>query len=96
VGADSPTEGGAVLRTDESAPGRRAGGPVRNPDANTVKMPHRALAHYPGFERSLYLTDRRSDQPMATGGMVTDQSTPMHPATAHTLTRLLRQQGYRW
>ncbi len=30
---------------------------------------------------------------MATGGMVTDQSTPMHPATAHTLTRLLRQQG---
>jgi len=29
----------------------------------------------------------------ANRGAVTDMSTPMHPDTAHTLTRLLRQQG---
>ncbi len=29
----------------------------------------------------------------ANRGDVTDMSTPMHPDTAHTLTRLLRQQG---
>ena len=37
----------------------------------------------------------RTQEPLlgAARGSVTDMSTPMHPDTAHTLTRLLRQQG---